>query len=308
MYCKFKSLFLTCAAVVCLSSPTIEATAVYNNLTDTGTSAKMVGIGYVMGFDSSAVAIFENPASLYDLKKMSLTAFYTTFLGGESKYLNYAFAYRLPFNVVFGFGLMDSQVSDIKQTGATSASDPSTYFVSNTFDYRNSMYKAAVQWDLLPNIHTGVSLSYFKHDLFTVTGTGFNADIGVVANIQAVDISLLAKNVIPGNFIKYTNDTEEKVQSQYIAGIHYNVADFDLYGQLKYQSQKYISAGVRYHVVPFISVSGGWSEFSVLGELKNKISLGVNLDVSKLGVNFAFEKSDYFESDNQFYTSFQIDF
>ena len=55
-------------------------------ITDAGTSADMIGRGYVEGFDRSTSGLFQNPASLKSVEHMSFSTFHFSFFENELHY------------------------------------------------------------------------------------------------------------------------------------------------------------------------------------------------------------------------------
>jgi len=71
MKMKLFSLFLLLLA---LTTSKLSAED-YFLISDNGTSARMIGIGNIQGFDNTAAVIFENPAGLYQVEKFSIANF-----------------------------------------------------------------------------------------------------------------------------------------------------------------------------------------------------------------------------------------
>ena len=84
-------------------------------MTELGSSASMIGIGNIHGFEKSANVIFDNPAGLNNINGISAGSFYTELMDGEIQFRNLSLGIKTHVGS-FAIGLMESAVSDIPQT------------------------------------------------------------------------------------------------------------------------------------------------------------------------------------------------
>ena len=109
----------------------------YFEVTEIGSSAQSIRIGNIEGFSSFSNSIFENPAGLYRLNKVSGTLF-TSKLMNEVNYLNGSIAYRFKFGVL-AFGYFDASVSGIPFTEEVFYDDTSEFEATSYFNSTNSL-------------------------------------------------------------------------------------------------------------------------------------------------------------------------
>lgn len=74
----------------------------YNDISELGSSAKMIALGTVQGFSNDASSIFENPAQLHHIDNYSVSLFSTTILE-EVNYHTLNFAKKTTIGT-FGIG------------------------------------------------------------------------------------------------------------------------------------------------------------------------------------------------------------
>ena len=146
-------------------------------ISQVGTSARMLAIGDIQGFDQSAISVFENPASLSFLEFASVSLFSTT-LFNEVEYANLAVGIKTFLGNV-SLGYMSSAVSSIPKTFLTVLGDY-TYVQSNS-DYAVSLdlYKVGYSLPTKRNFKVGFSYSYFLNQIDTLKGSGSNYDFGI---------------------------------------------------------------------------------------------------------------------------------
>ncbi len=276
---------------------------------DTGVSAKTVGIANIYGFDHSASSVFENIASLYSISSASFSAFETDFLLGESKFFSYSAALRIGPGVLAG-AIVQNRVNDITKTGTDQNNE---YTPIGTFNYQNSTYKIGYQIDLSKNLHLGLASSYYQNIIDTTTGSGFNFDFGALVEFEKLSVSFSAQNFVKNLVVSYTNGTTEQLPTQIITSAKYSLTtDLDIFGQFKINEigEKYLKAIAMRYQPDFLSktfyLSAGWQEYQGIKSINNKFGIGLGLELKPLNLNFAYEKSDYFEQDGQYYVSTSI--
>ena len=112
--------------------------------------------------------------------------------------------------------------------------------------------------------------------------------------------------------IKYTDAGEESAPTQLRLGVKHEIGDLDLYAQLMLPGigKKYLKAGGLIYQPGFLSdfiyISAGLKEIQLLNKVYSKASIGVGLELNIVNVHFAYEKSDYYLQDNQYYLSTNI--
>ncbi len=286
-----------------VSSPLYAASL--QMITDLGTSARMIGIGRVEGFDTTAAALFENPASLYNLENISLSGFSTRLID-QVDYFNTAVAYKSPIGTL-AVGVMQAAVTDIplsvKSGGVVS-------YAGQDFGYRNVVGKLGYQLTPMDHVHIGAALNLYYQEIYTTIGKGYNTDVGAIWELDQLTLSAALKNVIFFKDMNYSNGSSEDIPVQGTLAARYAMDEVDLYGQIRMpelKKQILPSAGIKYQPHSgLLYFSAGYNGFLVMDKPKSTIAIGLGLDLAPVHVNFAYDKSDYFEQDNRYFISLAV--
>ena len=277
-------------------------------ISQVGTSARMLAMGDIQGFDQSAISVFENPASLSFLEFASVSLFSTT-LFNEVEYANLAVGIKTFLGNV-SLGYMSSSVSNIPKTFLTVIGDY-TYVQSNS-DYAVSLdlYKVGYSFPTKRNFKVGFSYSYFLNQIDTLKGSGSNYDFGLFYSINRFSLSYVIHNFIKSQFINYNDDTFEMIPMQTVLGIKYALDDLDLFFQFNFleNSKILFSLGSLYNP-PFLSIfeiMAGVKQQNYLNVTSTHLTVGLGLTIGALGFYYAYEKSDHYEFDNYNYFSLRL--
>ena len=257
-----------------------------------GSSAQSIRIGNIEGFSSFSNSIFENPAALYRLNKVSGMLF-TSKLMNEVNYLNGSVAYRLKAGVL-AFGYFDASVSGIPFTEEVFYDDTSEFEATSYFNSTNSLMKVALQLSQSETLHWGISGSLFKQSIYTTEGSGMNIDIGLVIDSDPLILSISLKNIMSSMKVDYTIGGKENLPLQTVGSMRYTLSDLQFYGQFKTINSNRLflkSAGISYRpsFLSIIEISGGYREVPVLKKTKSRLNGGVGLELTGLQFDYAFE-------------------
>lgn len=288
----------------------VQATNTYEILTDIGTSPRMIGMGNMEGYDDSAVSVLENPAALDRVGRASFSGFYTSLNDGAVNLYSYAIAYRLPVGVL-GFGLMQTNIPGIHQTGAT---NDDRFYSMRTFSYNNALYKLGYGWAMNDYARFGMGVNYVTQSILDVNGEGVNADLGAIFGNGDIELALAAKHFL-GLGVHYDEGKVEKPPTQYVistklpllfSGLHV----YNQYKALTTKDRGVYGVGVRY-VPPqldgVLGLSWGWQEVMVIREKQAKWTLGLTLDLGTAELGFAYEEASYVGQKGQYYFSVNYD-
>ena len=288
----------------------------YNIVTDIGTSAKMISIGQIEGFSAGSHEIMNNPASLYrQNKKNSVSLFSTDFIG-EVHYTLISYA-RQTKKGTWGIAMMDAQVFDIPDTDLRDSSDGEVIYRRGNFNYREAVYKVAYQYSLRQDWHVGVSGAYFGKDIADVRAKGYNMDVGTIIDRDDYELSFSARNIIYNNGVGFKRSTDDTYSSfetlplQLVAGFKYELNEYNLYGQTKWQEDNpLLGLGLDFTPdrLPFINVSGGYKEYLVIDKTKGNYVFGIGLQFDGISINYAYEKGEHIDFDNKSYFSVDVQF
>jgi hypothetical protein len=281
-------------------------------LTDLGTSARMIALGNIEGFDGGSNSIFENPAGLYRIKNISAGAF-TTKLMHEVVYRNLTLAMKTDLGT-FAAGYMSADVSDIPHTYRRS---DNRFDVSYYFRYETLLGKLGYQTSINENIHIGIAADYYETSLDTYKGRGWNMDGGMIVDLSPLELSFTARNILRFSKAKYTDgddseyEGEEKYPFQAVVSGKYNFLDFDVLGQVKTnagRSRNLMALGLQYNpwILKMFHLYGGYKEYYGTVDVMHVRTLGIGLSLYGVSFDYAYEDSDHFEYSTNHYFSFSL--
>ncbi len=310
---QFKLCFLLILAILTMSSESYGAN--YLMLTDLGSSAEMIRRGNIEGFSAGSNGIFENPAGLYRVNKIS-TSVFSSKLMDEVNYRNVSVAYSSDIGVI-AIGYMDAGVDDIISTKLQGEGDNATVIADGTFSYKNRVMKIGYQTSITDQLHLGVSGVGYLNEISTYSGTGYNIDVGLIYLFSELEVSLLVRNLIPLK-VDYsdTDDAsysgEEDLPMQMVLSAAYPFGDLDIMGQFKYDgTNTLMGAGLEYtpkFLMEMLTLSAGYKEYSALDTISNTVTFGAGLNLFGLSLDYAYEQSDHFEYDSNNFASVGFDF
>lgn len=281
--------------------------AVFDTITDYGASARFVAVGGVDGFFQSASSVFENPAALYRIKQAGFS-FFTSTVMNEAKYNQVSFVTNTDIGR-FGLGYMSVAVNDLFDTGEDSQNK---FYVKQTFNSNNAVFKFAYQNSLSPDLHVGGNLVYYKTGFHDVSGSGNNVDLGLLWVQNWGQVSFSVKNILWDRSVSYGDGKTETLATDVVLGYGTKVFDeVDVMGQVtRRQDDTLFSAGLVYRpsFLPYVSVMGGYRDYLVLGAPKNKLAAGLGLHLFSLDFYYAYEKSDHVEFDGKHSFSVDVNF
>lgn len=280
----------------------------YFLISDVGVSARTLGMGHVEGFNTSSGTLFENPAGLTRNKSQSLSLFDTT-MAQDVKYTQLSFSKKTDLGY-FGVGYMQATVFEIPETGIVNGETFPR--VVSTFDYRNTMYKFTYSRSFSPVLDYGVSYVHYENRFYTINGSGSNLDAGLLYRKSRGELSVFARNILPGSNVHYNNGAIETLPFQLVSSFKYPLLSAYVYPQVKYtQNHALFSLGVSYipSNLPFLEFFGGYKQHLTLTQkVKNNASIGLGLHLYGVQFQYAYERSDYLLQDYSNYFSVQLAF
>ncbi|MEK9727525.1 MAG: type IX secretion system membrane protein PorP/SprF [Candidatus Margulisiibacteriota bacterium] len=307
------SLSVIVIAIFTLSNITMGAN--YLMLTDLGSSAEMIRRGNIEGFSAGSNGVFENPAGLYRVNKLS-TSVFSSELMNEVNYRNISVAFKSDIGVI-AIGYMDAGVDDIISTRLQGEGDNATVIANGTFSYKNRVMKVGYQTSITDQLHLGVNGVGYFNEISTYSGTGYNIDAGLIYLFSELEVSLLVRNLIPMK-VDYTDSSdsnysgEEDLPLQMVLSAAYPFGDLDIMGQFKYDgTNTLMGAGVEYtpsFLYEMLTISAGYKEYSALDQISNTVTFGAGLNLFGLSLDYAYEQSDHFEYDSNNFASVGFDF
>lgn len=308
-----------------LSSILVANTAL--DITQLPNSATELRKSQILGFTNHSAVIFENPASISNIKFDSISLFSSYIMQGESKLESISMNFPI-FNGHFAIGYKSHAVDSlIKTEQLIQYSDGFIYpSIAGTFNYQDDIIKLAYSLKL-KNKHIGINISQFKYKMDTVTGKAYNIDLGVLFNHEKFQSSIVINNALKDYAqMKYTNSADENsddvsyiLPQRFVYSIKYPLNKFSVYAQLQSRllSNKYSdnlftkvqpAIAIEYPILqyPKIVVSAGFSKQDLhLAETK-KYNLGIGLETATIGCDISYEKSDYKINPNHLFFSIYV--
>ena len=281
----------------------------YQVLSELGSSARAIALGNVDGFSDSRTAVFSNPAALTNINHVSVSAFTSTIME-DLNYISGSINSDLPIGKV-GIGYYAAQTADLYSTYETNNNQFDT---NGSFEYRSAIIKLSYQLNLLKNTSIASSYAIYNQESSGISGTGTNVDIGIIQRFRRMDISIFAQNIIRDSMIDY-KDSDSKSESLPLiisASAKIPVFGFTLLPQIKSHDDIFLySCGLSYSPSFFTNLellSGYKQQLDALNNIHNKVSVGLGLSLMGLELNYSYEKSDYFLTDNTNYFSVSFGF
>lgn len=290
-------------------SSTLSA-ATYQTMTELGTSASMIGLGNIHGFEKSANVIFDNPAGLNNINGISAGSFYTELMNGEIQFRNLSLGIKTHVGS-FAIGVMESAVTDIPET----AIQDDEYIQIGSFGYKNQLAKLGYAFKFNKRVTLGANLVGINHEIGTVNAKTINTDLGALIEVDRLNLSIVFQNALFFQKLNYSNGGAEDIPTTVIGGLKVGLLNnLDGYFQLKTflrEEHQLMSLGVAYQpniVGRLITIRAGWKEFLILNQKHSSTTFGIGLDLMNIGFDVAYEKSTYFEVDSKQYVSFRFNF
>jgi hypothetical protein len=183
-----------------------------------------------------------------------------------------------------------------------------------TFEYTNRLLKVTYQATQNEVFSWSAGATYYSTSVAGISGSGFNGDLGMLANFHPFWLSVSARNVIPGLGVSYSNGGKENLPLQLVIASRYDWEDFQLMAQLRaangdnYALLK--SAAVNYvpSFLPFFEGSLGYREVALGSVAKGSITAGVGLEYQGVRFDYGFETSDHVVYNAKHYFSLGFSF
>lgn len=306
-----------------------------DTLTQIGSSAEMIGIGNIEGFTQGSSVLLDNPAGLTRLSRYSFSLFSTNIIN-EINYLAFSASTHTEYGQV-GFGYMRAGSSGFLQTqrqdtnndnGTNPAGKENDIFIDvRSFNYIESELFLSFAKQLDRRSSWGASLVFFNRNYGIAQGKGINFNLGLRKRLLGFDTSVTAKNIVPflglnyklsDNYInnegeiiydKNSYSERETLPLEVVASIKKTIMENDIFVQTKLAKRQIsYSFGTLYkpYYLPYASFSLGYKEFFAGTNLQRGLVFGFGFEHRDIRANFAFEKSDYIESNNKSYFSINV--
>jgi hypothetical protein len=277
----------------------------YFVISDVGTCAKTVALGGIEGFSDSSNSVFENPAALYRVNRSSVSL-YTTTLMSELFYNTMSMCGDTPIGRI-GIGYMEATVFDLSHTAKTNGRISEI----DVFDFKDRLYKLSYGFSANDNFHFGASIAHYSFSAYDYKASGSNMDVGLIYQYKWLELSYLIRNALPST-VAFSHGPEENLEAVSIFSTRLKASnEIYIYLQLRQdEGLSLFSHAISYQpeFVPYLSLFVGHKNLKVLDAVKTKYTLGLGLNLIGTNFYYAYEKSDYYLSDNNSYFSISINF
>ena len=276
------------------------------------TSARTIGLGNIHGFNFSSEAIFENPASLQLRSNVSVSSFFTTYMGGENKSMVLTAAYTLSPGFVVGVGYIQNTIDGLFYTRENSDHE---YESTGTFGYKEAHYSLGASVSPTDELSFGISGAYLSQAFGSDNGSRIQFDAGTFYRAGNVGYSLVAKNILAGK-MEFNDGSSQNTFRQLVLSAGYQPkpgVGISVFAQItgviganNLAVLKGIGGG--YYLVPHrFQIRGGWREIYSSGKISSSPSMGIGFELSPFTLNYAYEISGAAVQSDTHFLSIQAD-
>ncbi len=285
----------------------------YRDISEVGSSAEMIGIGNIQGYSKTAAVLFENPVGLKNVGN-SVSLFYTTFFGEESRYMATAISFVPYSQLTLGAGLMTEEVVNNDVTAI--ANDASIISVGS-FDVKNSQFTVGGSYQMNNQTVLGASLIHYLSQLHTISGSGQDVMLGFQSHYSFVDIQGFGKNIF-GSKIRYSNGGQETLKTSWGVSLKTDPFSSMMNAEFFWQGKILLtdldstvflkSVGLRVYPLktPIFQVGVGYRDIYNGNGIKGSFSVGVSTKLSTLSLEYAYNTTDVYQQESQHYFSVAI--
>jgi hypothetical protein len=286
--------------------------ATYQDISELGTSAGMIGVGNVGGFSRSAAGLLENPVGLSEAGN-SVSTFYTN-LFGDIDYMTGAVSYQVMPEITLGVGaiLEVNANNDI-----TSTNNANEVVSDGSFTAYTAQYIAGADILVAPKLNLGVTWTHYARKQSTLEGTGGDLGLGLRYGMDWGNLLLYSKNLL-GQKVVYNNDaTEDLMRETGLSAKSVPIEELhgmEIFGQIKHISDLNVvlkGLGLQFYPMnnPYLGVSLGYKDkYQSNSVTRGLLSAGVQLNMGALRFDYAYDTTDVYQQENQHYFSMSIHF
>jgi hypothetical protein len=291
-----------------------------------GVGARPLGMGKAyVAYAEEGETLFFNPAGLGQMKSVKLTSMYSS-LVSDINYLMVGGIYpNAEGNSAVGVGLVSAGVADIDLYDADGTSLGSGSWNDNVLilAYGSDMGSFG---GLLPGLKVGAALKYYSSggsgsaSVEAATGSGFNADLGLLFNPTPWSaFGVNAQNILGGVITRDTG-IQENVESTTKVGLRINLlgdketaimagdqilnlaTDVDIPNS-QAGAATAMHVGVEYWPVPALALRAGYDQDASASGLDSNLTAGIGLKMGGLEFDYAYHPYGEITDDTTHYFS-----
>jgi len=286
--------------------------ATYQDISELGTSAGMIGRGNVGGFSAAACGLLENPVGMSHAGN-SVSTFYTQ-LFGDIDYVTGAVSYKVTPEITLGLGA----IVEINPNNDITSTNNANEVVSNgTFTAYTSQAILGADFKLTKDINLGLTWTQYTRRQSDLEGSGGDLGLGLRYASNVGEFVLYGKNIL-GQKMTYNTGASEKFAPE--TGLSYKsnpipeLQQSEIFGQVRYLSDdNIIMKGIGIRVFPFenpyLGLTLGYKDKQQAGSaMRSLLSAGVSLSLGDLTFDYAYDTTDVYQQENQHYFSLSLKF
>ncbi len=308
-------MFIKKWVVLCLilgSAQGVLFAATYQDISELGTSAGMIGRGNVGGFSGAACGLLENPVGMSHAGN-SVSTFYTQ-LFGDIDYVTGAVSYQVTPEITLGVGAI---VEVNPNNDITSTNDANEVISEGTFIAYTSQSILGADFKLAKDLNLGITWTQYTRKQSDLEGSGGDLGLGVRYAHTSGEFLVYGKNIL-GKSMTYNTDTSEKFAPE--TGMAYKsppiqeLHNSEIFGQVLYLSDANIllkGVGIRVYPLdnPYLGLTLGYKDKQQAGSaMRSLLSAGVSLSLGNLRFDYAYDTTDVYQQENQHYFSMSLHF
>lgn len=290
-------------------TPLLASNTEFRTIRDAGgLDAETMGYGNVNSFGTTALSVVGAPVTDI-VSQREASAYYGSMMGSEARLFAGALHQRVN-KLSLGLGYINETIDAGYET--SSANNTVTEGKALTFKSTEIILNASYRYT--HQLILGSSLHYYSRDAFDVKGSAVGLSLGGRYETDRYGVSFGGKN-INAPTVRYSNDAEETVYSDWYAGVKTNVPlpfPITWYGQFNWTPQASSTrygTGVQIPLTPYFSINLGYMQLRTIGSrIDDRMTLGTSISFDGLSLNYVFNTSDYVESPNQHRVTISAEF
>ncbi len=283
----------------------------YQDISELGTSAGMIGLGNVGGFTDSATVLLEPPGGLSHAGN-SLSAFYTQLFGDISYYTGAA-TLKATEKLTIGLGFTHENDGSVDITGESNSQAVS----QSQFTPTTTQIVGGIDYALSKDLNIGTTCTLYHRNQSKLTGIGAGLGAGLKTTGSWGELILYGKNMLGGK-VTYTSSINESLIHEYGVSIKTpiirTIVNTELLAQIRNLSELGVSlkgAGLRIYPLetPQIGINLGYKEKYQIGtQIRSLFCGGISLKLDQLTVEYGYDTTDLYQQENQHYFSVSINY
>jgi hypothetical protein len=303
-----KYLAFSILCVMILSS--LSWAVYYRDITDSGTSAAMISLGGVQGFDRNATVLLDNPSALHHATT-NVSAMFLSY-ADSTQHIVAGFTYPMSKKWTVGVAAAYERSADLDKT-TTSTANEAVFLGTFVLDHIQTAF--GTDYALSENFHVGASWIHYIDRFDGLTSYGNDLAVGATLATPIATYTVSGKNLGRRDVV-YSDGTSERLPVQWTWGVKsapLSLFDTTLYGQLKsVDGSPKLLTSLGLHAFlddeKTFAVSLGYRDKASAGFTKGTFTAGVSLKLEKFTFDYAYDTADVYQNNAQYYFSVGMEY